>query len=227
MTAFVAQIDSGWADEPLTLVLSVSGVLYDTAAMTVSEVGGVSRATATIDTSEYGAVLVDAVVVTSVGTIVWVGQFSLDANNQIDSALSLLEGIDAKTQLIGTGSSFIPGPMTLDGELPFLIIGDDYLAANNRDLKWIVPKVTGFVTATCTCRFGLRSINGHDRFVVTGTVTDHDDTNWQISFDLPKVETLGFKPGPYNYTASVLHAGVEITSVVPRDTVVTLLRKYS
>lgn len=129
------------------------------------------------------------------------------------------------------GSSFLvggAGSLVVDGEIesPF-IIGDDYLAANDRAFVWVVPKITGFVTASCTCHFGVLSVNGFDNFVVDGAITDYDDDSWQISFDVAKVETSGFKPGPYNWSASVKHSGVEITSVKPVNRVLQMIRKYA
>ncbi len=133
----------------------------------------------------------------------------------------------------GLGMNFGLGGLMLssivvDGEIvgPF-VIGDDYLAANGRSFEWIVPKVTGFVDVDCTCAFGVQSINGFDRFTVTGTLTEYDDNNWKISFDVAKVETSGFKPGPYNWSASVTHAGVEITKVRPLNTVLQMVRKFA
>lgn len=102
-------------------------------------------------------------------------------------------------------------PVATVGTEPLpIIIGDDYLAANNRAFEWTIPAITGYVAATSTCTFGGRRKT--DTWLVTGTITDLGGNSWLLSFDVARTDTEGLSEGYYEWSVEVRNAGgTEIT----------------
>lgn len=132
---------------------------------------------------------------------------------------NILNSVKSQTDLIQAGGTVtVSTPVTASGQLASpLIIGDDYLAANGRGLRWTVPLPPGFVIATSTCRFGMRyeDDQGVNSFIKTGTVSDAGSGNVYLDFDLSKaVETGLLRPGWYDWSVEIASAsGAEITRV--------------
>lgn len=139
-----------------------------------------------------------------------------------------LSGIQAKTQLIGTGSAVAAAPVSGTGTITSIILGDDYLAENDRAFEWLIDPVAGFDIATCTCWFGGAANSSANAWRVQGSITEEDD-KWKLSFDLPKTATESLDRGPYEWSVSVHDAeGTEVTRVRNKDGhKVALVTKYT
>lgn len=115
----------------------------------------------------------------------------------------------------GGGTVQDNSPVTSTGKLRAIIIGDDYLAANNRQFAWTVDAVTGFVPASVSAVFSLRATLpcGTYSTSVTGTVSDLGAGRWSVSVDLPAAATANLVEGDYDWSMSLLSAGVVITKI--------------
>jgi hypothetical protein len=102
-------------------------------------------------------------------------------------------------------------PVAANGELTTpIIIGDDYLDANNRAFTWTVDAVPGVTIGTATCFFG-GYYKGYS-WLVEGTITEVAG-DWLLSFDLTKEDTADMIAGNYDWSVEVKAAdGTEITS---------------
>lgn len=164
----------------------------------------------------------DSIQIEAVGVVEGVTQYKdilfgtvvSTADIEIDSAT--LDQIKAKTDLIGTGIAFIDPPVTEDGFLDELIIGDDYLAVNGRALEWRFSSIENFTT-NATGKFGLKNSRGDSMIISNGVVVDLGDDQWKVSFDLPKEETEELPPGVYDWSAEITEDGIEITKIRNRQ----------
>ncbi len=141
---------------------------------------------------------------------------ALDAQEaDLDNLTGIVGLIQARTDLIGSASAAIVAIVSPTGEIASpLIIGDDYLAANDRAFQWTVPAITGVTVGTATAYFGGKMINGTDNWLVSGTVADIGSGQWRISVDLPKTATADLQPGRYRWSCEIRSAsGTEITRV--------------
>jgi hypothetical protein len=116
-------------------------------------------------------------------------------------------------------------PVTDAGELiDPIVIGDDYLAVNNRSFTWTIDAIPGVTVGTATCYFG--GVYKTYSWLVTGTITVVG-TQWLLSFDLLKADTEDLVPGLYRWSVEVQDAsGNEITKVRNARTV-ELIRKQT
>jgi len=123
-----------------------------------------------------------------------------------------LLSITSKTDLIGTGTAITSAPVSADGDLDELIIGDDYLAANSRALEWTFSAIVGFTTSA-TGKFGIKNANdGAEVYTNTsGVVTDIGGGNWKVSFDVPRTALASLTSGVYDYSVEITEGGTEIT----------------
>lgn len=154
-----------------------------------------------------------------------------DAVDNIDlSAITtVLDTIQSTLSQLGPVPIWIR-PVSPSGEIiDPIIIGDDYLAVNNRDFSWLVPAVTGVDPATAVFRFGgNRIIRPGNGWLVTGTVTAVDASTWRVSADLPKAATESLAEGPYRWTGEIVSSsGTEITRLSSGGTPVQLVRKQT
>ena len=137
-----------------------------------------------------------------------------DVEHVIKGALS---AVQAKTQLIGTGSAVSAAPVSATGTIATIIVGDDYLAANGRAFEWLVDPVAGFDFATCTCWFGGAANSSANAWRVEGSIMEVDG-KWKLSFDLPKTATEALERGDYQWSVAVHGAtGTEVTRVRNKD----------
>lgn len=147
-----------------------------------------------------------------------------------ETIVDILNAIQAKTDLIGTGNGIAYYPYSDNGYLLELIIGDDYLDANDRALVWTFDEIAG-ITTSAVGRFGLRdALTGEEVYVnATGVVTEPSAGNFQVSFDIPNTALLGLTPGEYDYSTEVTEGGVQITISRNRQnkTRVKLVEKYT
>jgi hypothetical protein len=148
----------------------------------------------------------------------------LDETDALIEAMdALIDAIKAKTDLIGTSGAIVSAPVSTQGKIAQIFIGDDYLNANGRAFSWTIAEPTGFVAATSSCFFGGSNGSGAT-WLVTGTITDNGST-WTLRFDMTKTDT-NLTPGLYEWTVEVKSAsGVEHTVSFGGDTKVR--RKYT
>lgn len=120
--------------------------------------------------------------------------------------------IKAKTDLIGTGTAIVSAPVSGDGDLLELIIGDDYLADNGRALEWTFDAIVDF-TVAAVGKFGL--VNSEDATEVylnsTGDVTEVSSGVWKVSFDIPADALTSLTPGYYDWSVSIEEDSVAVT----------------
>lgn len=114
------------------------------------------------------------------------------------------------------GTTFDRSPVTATGRLRQIVIGDDYLAANDRSFIWTVPEVSGFTVGDVVAKFGAKATLpcGDYSFLVEGGAEDNGDGTWEVSVDLPRSATYGLlAPGSYNWSMVLEHSGVVITKI--------------
>lgn len=129
----------------------------------------------------------------------------------------------------GGGSVVLSG-----GNLPDIIIGDDYSTANGRPFEWTVNLPAGATIAGATCFFGgehkLPHLGLTNKWLVQGTVRAAPlETQAIISFDLLRSHTLNLTPGQYNWSAEIRNdTGLQSTRVMSKKTRrVTLVEKQT
>lgn len=123
--------------------------------------------------------------------------------------------LDLNDTVTDAGGVTVVSPVSVGGQLVGpIIIGDDYLATNDRAFVWTIPAIENITRATATCKFGGKF---KDEFwLVEGTITDNEDADyWDISFDLPRASTLGLEPGWYDWSVEIKGAsdGPEATKI--------------
>ena len=148
--------------------------------------------------------------------------------------LALIEGIDAKTQLIGTGAATISAPVAESGLLNELVIGDDYSESNGRQLSWTVDLPAGATVGVATCFFGGVHTNPKlaeaNRWLVEGTLTAGTTAGkGVISFNWTRSINQSLVGGAYNWSAEIRNdAGLQSTRVMSKKTRrVTLVEKQT
>ena len=110
-------------------------------------------------------------------------------------------------------------PVSPDGQIVGpLVIGDDYLAINQRALMWTIPPIPGVTPATATTQLGF-SHTRHGGVEVSGTVADNGDDTWTLIFGIESSDTEdAIKPGEYSWSVQVTSSdGKKITRVRNRD----------
>jgi len=106
---------------------------------------------------------------------------------------------------LGSGTVQTVSPVTAFGVIGNIVIGDDYLAANDRAFEWIIDPVTGLAFGDCTCQFGGKSTST-DSWNVTGTVSEvtiSSETKWKLSFDLVSADTSALVATLYNWSVEI------------------------
>lgn len=114
-----------------------------------------------------------------------------------------------------TATTIDSAPVAASGRLAYIIIGDDYLAANSRSFLWTVPAVSGFTVGSVVARFGASAVLacGTYSFVATGSATDNGDGTWEVSVDVLGTATADLVPGEYDWSMTLQFNGVNITKI--------------
>lgn len=86
-----------------------------------------------------------------------------------------------------------------------VIIGDDYLEANNRHFEFTISAPSGGVVGTSTCKLGFANDCG-EGFSVSGSLVDNGDGTWKLKFNIEGDDYGSITEGFYNWTASVYDA---------------------
>lgn len=115
--------------------------------------------------------------------------------------------IQAKTDLIGSASALVQSPVTEAGEIPKLVIGDAYTAANGRAIDIYIAKPEGVTTSECSCKFG-GSLQHKGSWLVTGTVSDASNNRLRMRFEMTQQDWGTCKPAcGYKWTATLIAPG--------------------
>lgn len=234
MTVFKLQIDSAFASHtPHTIQVFQAGALIGTAAATVTTPGKATYVSADVTLSGFSAGSVEvSSYAGSNDQLTNSEMMVIDGTGAISTgdAEVALAAIQAKTDLIGTGSAFAEAPVSEDGTIINLIIDDDYLAANGRALEWTFTGITGFTTSA-TGKFGLEKANDPTKtaIVTGGVVTDEGGGTWKVSFDILNTDLTALTPGEYEWSVEISEGGVLITTIKNQQnkTRVTLLAKQT
>jgi hypothetical protein len=155
-----------------------------------------------------------------------VDEILVDTGTTIPATLAT---IDSCTSVIGSGTVTINAPVADDGGLLYLVIGDDYLAANGRALEWTFDEIAG-ITASAVSSFGLKNPNdATDLADFTGTVTDLGSGTFKASVEINDPDLVDLAPGYYDWSLSVVEGGTKITIAqnLQDKTRVQLLEKFS
>lgn len=142
----------------------------------------------------------------------------------------LLGDIQSKTDLLTSNTVQVSVPVAINGSIAEIVIGDDYLAANNRSFYWTVPAVAGMSVGSVTCWFGGEAQGSAEgSWLVQGAVTDVGGGNWKIEFNLTGERTAACAAGFYSWSAAIHDQnGVEITKVRKgKNNQTQLVRKYT
>jgi len=126
------------------------------------------------------------------------------------------------------------GVVMQGGNLPDIIIGDDYSATNGRPFEWTVGLPTGATIEGATCFFGGEHKDPYlgltNKWLVQGTIRAAAlETQAIISFNLLRAHTLGLVAGQYNWSAEIRNdTGLQSTRVMSKKTRrVTLVEKQT
>ena len=146
---------------------------------------------------------------------------------ELTPELNQLDTIQAKTDLIGTGSATVSAPVTASGEITEIVIGDDYLSSNSRTFDWTVDLPVGFTAGQTSCYFG-GQMDRANKWLVQGAVTNVGGGKIKLSFELAKTVTEKLLPGAYDWSVEVRDSnGVEITRVRAKTTSAALVYKQT
>jgi len=129
----------------------------------------------------------------------------------------------ASTSIVNTAS--YAGPVDTEGDISApIIIGDDYLAANDRAFVWTVSEIAGIDYTTATCTFG--GERKGQSWSVTGTITDSATAgSWDLTFDLDRTDTATLRPGYYAWSVEIKGASDGAEATVVRSGVEVELRE--
>lgn len=136
--------------------------------------------------------------------------YVVPTKTEFDAAIS---SITDKTDLIGTGTGIVNAPVTDDGGLEYIVLGDDYNAANDRAFEWTFPAIAGF-TVAATGKFGGELPNATTAqvwLITNGIVTDEGSGMWKVAFDLDKAVTEDLAEGNYDWSVEIVEGGEEVT----------------
>ena len=116
--------------------------------------------------------------------------------------------------ILPPSSSGTTTPVAADGTVQPIVIGDDYLDANNRTFDFFVPPVAGVDINTVQCWFG-GEFKHRGKWLVSGTVALVVD-RWRMRFELPAAATFPTcKSGCYDYSAELrTAAGKRLTRLL-------------
>lgn len=105
-----------------------------------------------------------------------------------------------------------------------IVIGDDYIVANNRGLVWTIDPITGYTLGQCTCWMALH-YKGETTNLAQGSMA-LVSSKWELRFDITRAYTDALDPGWYQYSVEVKHGAYESTMVLS-DCTVQLKRKWT
>lgn len=113
-----------------------------------------------------------------------------------------------------------------NGLISELIIGDDYLTFNERQLAWTVDKPANFDVSGARTFFGAK-IEANQKFVIEGLIDDNGDT-LTLTFEINRTVTALLQPGNYDWSVAIHDAdGRQITVRTSGTNPVKLSRKFT
>jgi len=116
-------------------------------------------------------------------------------------------------------------PVTQSGQLKELIIGDDYLVANDRALVWTFAPIAGMDIADATATLGVK--RGPINVTWSGSVSVDGNGQWQATIEIENDEWVGVTQGLYEYSLEITD-GVntrEITRVINKPDCLVRMRE--
>jgi hypothetical protein len=123
-----------------------------------------------------------------------------------------LDAVLARTRAIGAGAVLVNAPVTAGGRLA-LRRGDDYLAADGRDLRWAVTGVPDLTGAAVTLTL-YAGIGGPAPAVLTltGTAAADGSGGWAVSVPVTAAQTSPLAARQHQYVlAATLASGHKVT----------------
>lgn len=134
----------------------------------------------------------------------------------LESAESDVSSLAASVATIAqTGVVNVVSPVNADGSLNPLVIGDDYTAAQGRQIDLFVDPVSGVSVGDCTCTFGGEASH-KGSWLVTGVVsaqTVDGSPKWRMRFELAEDDTRDCKPGCYAWGATLQPPATRATKI--------------
>lgn len=126
----------------------------------------------------------------------------------------ILDEILSRVSSIGSGVISTTYPVSTDGSLKTLVLGDDYKQSNSRSLDWEFDAIPGFSIGSADGKLGIK-LNDVGLLVNADSsrVTDLGGNRWKVSFDIDQVDWGGMAPGYYDYSAEIHQGGEEVTIV--------------
>jgi hypothetical protein len=116
-------------------------------------------------------------------------------------------------------------PVTQSGQLKELIIGDDYLVANDRALVWTFAPIAGMDIADATATLGVK--RGQINVTWSGSVSVDGNGQWQATIEIENDKWVGVTQGLYEYSLEITD-GVntrEITRVINKPDCMVRMRE--
>lgn len=178
-----------------------------------------ARYSATLDdTYRYWMVFIGATQPTDWSEWEYVVDLEADAiEDQITAIQAQLEDIQEKTDLITSGGILnTDNPVDADGQLTGpIVIGDDYLAADNRAFDWFIDPLPG-VIGDYTCHFG-GDANLSTGWRLTGAmaaVTVDGNPKWRLRFEMVKAVSSLLTARNHRWSVEVRRSAIEMTKIL-------------
>lgn len=213
MVTVKASLDAGWSGATLTLVALRDGVSLGTASVSTSTVESVTLATATIDLSAAGGGAVILVIRDDVGSVAWTNSREIDSAGE-DITATFTSAQANKIATIGTANATVAAPVTTDGVITRIVIGDDYKAVNARAFEFTVADPGNVTPGTATCTFAASHAEGRSSsWSVSGTVTANG-SDFILAYELARATTGNLLSGLHKYSVTLFDdSGNEVTQI--------------
>lgn len=110
----------------------------------------------------------------------------------------------SKAGLINSGVTISSAPVLASGEFAEpLVIGDDYLVANNRALSWTIAASVTPVLAKLGFRHRKDSTEKYTLSASDGRIVSLGSNQYRLDFEQAAAVTLGKRPGDYEYSLDI------------------------
>lgn len=168
------------------LDVAVSTRLAASAYSAPPSIGGLAtEANATANKEAVVAAMADIEIDTS----------GLSVEVDLSDITDLLTPIETRLDAIGAGAVTVLSPVTADGDLT-ICAGDDYLAADGRDVRFSIPTANLPTLAGGSVKLKARSFT----WTAARITSDHDA--WLVSFDLTAEQTVHASPSGFELEAT-------------------------
>jgi hypothetical protein len=203
-----------------TAMVAKSGIAranWATGAISLTEV-----ANATAGTGEYVGSIPASLLVSSLNIDIFnsADLTAYAAGGAVPQAIGFqawpdISQIKAKTDLISAGGITIVSPLTDNGKLLTLVVGDDYYFIHRRSVDFKIPGDIDVTGATCNLRILSRDTNDVV-FMITGAIiVGTVETGHTLRNEIPRTETAKLSPaniGTYTFSARLIFADGQIAT---------------